>query len=100
MSGLVWLEGSESTTVETTPARLIFEIRPPSTGSPLLPVEPICSHWPTVEFEPPSPPSATYRSKCGPKVSPRGLLNPVAKTDVVAARGAADVSTRADAGAA
>ena len=32
-AGLVWLEGSAFTTVVTTPDRLIFEMRPPRTGS-------------------------------------------------------------------
>src|ERR1700757_1980447 len=35
---LVSLDGSESTTVETAPAGLILEIRPPSTGLFVLPV--------------------------------------------------------------
>jgi len=39
-----------------------------------------CSHKPTVESDPPSPPSATYRFPSGPNLSPRGLFNPVAKT--------------------
>ena len=36
-AALVWLEGSALTTVETAPDGLTFEIRPPSTGSPVLP---------------------------------------------------------------
>ena len=63
-AGLVWLDGSALTTVETAPAGLTFEIRPPRTGSFTLPVYGAaapcaCSHWPTVECEPPRPPSAT-----------------------------------------
>ena len=38
LAGLVWLEGSAFTTVVTTPDRLIFEMRPPFTGSLVLPV--------------------------------------------------------------
>ena len=38
LAGLVWLEGSAFTTVVTTPCGLIFEMRPPSTGSSVLPV--------------------------------------------------------------
>ena len=37
-AGLVWLDGSASTTVETTPARLILEMRPPSVRLCVLPV--------------------------------------------------------------
>ena len=83
-AGLVWLEGSAFTTVVTASARLIFEMRPPLTGSLVLPVQgaaapAACGHKPTVEWVPPRPPSATYRFPSGPKVSPRGLLSPVAK---------------------
>src|SRR5580693_6275614 len=88
---LVWLDGSASTTVETTPARLIREMRPPSARLCVLPVYGAaapcaCGHLPTVECEPPRPPSATYRAPSGPKVSPRGLFRPAAKTDTVARR--------------
>ena len=38
VAGVVWLEGSAFTTVVTTPAGLIFEIRPPRTRLWLLPV--------------------------------------------------------------
>src|SRR5213595_1032964 len=84
-TGCVWLDGSPVTTWVTTPAGLTFEIRPPRTGSFVLPVYgPIggatCAHWPTVESFPPRPPSATYKLPSGPNVRPRGLLNPVAKT--------------------
>jgi hypothetical protein len=76
--------GSAPTTVVTLPLASTLEIRPPSTGSSVLPVHGAAApdawvHWPTVELVPPSPPSATYRSPSGPKVSPRGLSNPVAK---------------------
>src|SRR5712664_515729 len=37
-------------------------------------------HLPTDDVSPPVPPSATYRNPSGPKVSPRGLFRPVAKT--------------------
>src|SRR5436190_596277 len=80
-AGLVWLEGRPVTTVVTTPSGLTFEIRPPSTGSFVLPVygaaPPLaCGHTPTVEFVPPRPPSATYRFPSGPNVRPLGLLKP------------------------
>ena len=53
-AGLVWLEGSAFTTVLTTPAGLTFEMRPPRTGSPVLPLygaaaPAACGHSPTVE---------------------------------------------------
>ena len=38
VAGVVWLEGSASTTVETTPARLIREMRPPRARLCVLPV--------------------------------------------------------------
>ena len=38
LAGLVWLEGSALTTVVTLPDRLTFEMRPPFTGSLVLPV--------------------------------------------------------------
>jgi hypothetical protein len=38
LAALVWLEGSAFTTVVTIPCRLIFEMRPPRTGSLVLPV--------------------------------------------------------------
>jgi hypothetical protein len=89
-AGLVWLDGSPRTTTERTPAGVTFEIRPPSTGLFVLPVygaaaPDTCRHLPTVECDPPRPPSATYRSPRGPNVSPRGLLKPVAKTLTCAA---------------
>src|SRR6476469_8106719 len=89
-AGLVWLDGSPRTTTERAPAGVTFEIRPPSTGLFVLPVygaapPDACRHLPTVECDPPSPPSATYRSPFGPKTSPRGLLKPVAKTLTCAA---------------
>ena len=37
-AALVWLEGSASTTVETTPRRLTREMRPPSARLCVLPV--------------------------------------------------------------
>jgi len=37
-AGLVWVEGSALTTVVTTPAGLILEIRPPRTALWVLPV--------------------------------------------------------------
>jgi hypothetical protein len=85
-AGLVWLDGRALTTVETLPVGLTFEMRPPRTGSLVLPVygaaaPDTCVHCPTVEFEPPRPPSATYRFPSGPNVSPRGLLKPAAKTE-------------------
>ncbi|MGN6682158.1 MAG: hypothetical protein ACTHKL_30710, partial [Streptosporangiaceae bacterium] len=85
---LVWLEGSASTTVETTPARLILEMRPPSLRLLVLPVYGAAApatwrQMPTVEWWPPSPPSATYSWPSGPNVSPRGLFSPLAKTDTV-----------------
>jgi len=84
-AGLVWLDGSPRATTERTPAGVTCEIRPPSTGFPLLPVygaaaPDACLHVPTVERDPPRPPLATYRSPFGPNMSPRGLLKPVAKT--------------------
>jgi hypothetical protein len=59
-SALVWLEGSVSVTVVRCPLELILEIRP----EVLLPVYgptggTTCSQSPSVEFVPPSPPSAT-----------------------------------------
>jgi hypothetical protein len=53
-AGLVWDEGSAFTTVVTLPDRLIFEMRPPFTGSLVLPrygaaAPAACGHWPTVE---------------------------------------------------
>src|SRR5262245_1108058 len=89
--GAVWLEGSPLAKVVRTPAGDTFEMRPPLTGSFVLPVYgPIggstWSHWPTVESVPPRPPSATYRFPSGPHSSPRGLLNPVANTDIAAGR--------------
>src|SRR5262245_66526046 len=91
-AGAVWLEGSPLENVVRAPARETFEIRPPLTGSFVLPVYgPIggttCVHWPAVEALPPSPPSATYRFPSGPHSRPRGLLNPVANTDIVACCG-------------
>src|SRR5262245_134502 len=88
-AGAVWLEGSPLENVVRAPARETFEIRPPLTGSSVLPVYgPIggstCVHWPTVESLPPRPPSATYRFPSGPHSRPRGLLKPVAKTEIVA----------------
>src|SRR6478609_5691453 len=64
-------------------------MRPPSTGLFVLPVygaaSPFdCGHRPTVESVPPRPPSATYRSPDGPNVRPRGLLKPVANTEMLA----------------
>src|SRR6185437_1233484 len=84
-AGLVWLDGSPRTTVDRTPAGVTLEIRPPSTGLFVLPVygaapPDACLHLPTVEWDPPRPPSATYRSPLGPNTRPRGLLKPVAKT--------------------
>src|SRR5690349_3804545 len=84
-AGAVWLDGSPRTTTERTPAGVTLEIRPPSTGFPLLPVygaaaPDACRHLPTVECDPPRPPSATYRSPFGPNTSPRGLLKPLANT--------------------
>ena len=38
MAGLVWLEGRPIATVVTTPPGSTFEIRPPRTGSFVLPV--------------------------------------------------------------
>ena len=63
-AGLVWVEGSAFTTVVTLPDRLIFEMRPPRTGSLVLPryrpaAPAAWGHWPTVEWEPPRPPWAT-----------------------------------------
>jgi hypothetical protein len=91
-AGAVWLEGSASTTVVTLPLASTFEIRPPRTGSSVLPVYGAAApdawvHRPTVESVPPRPPSATYRSPSGPKVSPRGLLNPVAKVETTGGGG-------------
>ena len=85
-AGAVWLEGSAFTTVVTLPFGSTLEIRPPRTGSSVLPVygaaaPDACVHRPTVELVPPRPPSARYGSPSGPKVSPRGLLNPVAKVE-------------------
>src|SRR6478672_9179748 len=87
----VMLEGSPLASVDRTPAGVTIEIRPPLTGSFVLPVYgPIggstCAHWPTVESVPPRPPSATYRFPSPPHSSPRGLLNPVAKTETVVGR--------------
>jgi hypothetical protein len=64
IAGLVWLEGRPDATVVTTPPRLTFEIRPPRTGSLVLPVYGAAAplawvHTPTVEWSPPRPPSAT-----------------------------------------
>ena len=64
IAALVWLDGSASTTVETGPPGVTFEIRPPSTGLLVLPVygaaaPDACVQWPTVESRPPRPPSAT-----------------------------------------
>src|SRR5258705_5086710 len=63
-AGLVWDEGSAFTTVVTLPDRLIFEMRPPSTRSLVLPrygaaAPAACGHRPTVEWERPIRPSAT-----------------------------------------
>ena len=85
IAALVWLDGSPRTTVSTWPLGVTFEMRPPSAGLPVLPVygaaaPDACRQWPTVEWWPPRPPSATYRSPFGPNVSPRGLLKPVANT--------------------
>src|SRR5919197_3150407 len=90
-AGLVWLDGSALTSVETVPVGLTLEIRPPSTGLFVLPVYgpmggATCGQVPTVESVPPRPPSATYRFPSGPNFRPRGLLKPVAKTDTLAAR--------------
>src|SRR6185437_11427969 len=101
-AGAVWLDGSPRTTIERTPPGVTLEIRPPSTGFPLLPVygaaaPDACRHFPTVECDPPRPPSATYRSPFGPKTSPRGLLKPVAKTLTRALCGAPPAWPAADA---
>ncbi len=85
VAAVVWLDGSPLTTVFRTPLGVTFEIRPPRTGLFVLPVYGAAApdawvHVPTVEWEPPRPPSATYRSPSGPNVRPRGLLKPVAKT--------------------
>jgi hypothetical protein len=64
-AGLVWLEGSASTTVETCPFLSIFEIRPPSTWSFVLPkygaaAPCACGQESAAELcVPPRPPSAT-----------------------------------------
>jgi hypothetical protein len=61
----VWLEGSALTTVETTPSGLILEIRPPRTGSFVLPrygaaAPCACGQESLAELcVPPRPPSAT-----------------------------------------
>src|SRR3954462_10605624 len=86
-AALVSLDGSESTTVETAPAGLTLEIRPPNTGLFVLPVygaaaPAACGHSQTVKSEPPRPPSPTWRLPSGRKASPRGFLKPVAKTDI------------------
>src|SRR6267143_2047970 len=75
-----WSEGSLSATVERTPSELIFEmraVRPPEYGPTGATT---WVHLPTDDVSPPVPPSATYRNPSGPKVSPRGLFRPVAKT--------------------
>src|SRR5262245_24852591 len=44
-----------------------------------------CAHCAgVVNVEPPRPPSATYSLPSGPNFNPRGLLRPVAKTEIVA----------------
>src|SRR6267154_1691542 len=63
-AALVWLDGNAPTTAETTPAGLILEIRPPRVTSPVLPrygaaAPAACGQTPTVDVEPPRPPSAT-----------------------------------------
>src|ERR1700724_598455 len=92
-AGLVWLEGKWSATVVTTPLGDTFEIRavkspvygPGPAGGPAA-----CWQSPTVEREPPAPPSATYRFPSGPNFSPRGVLKPVAKIDTFADCGQAE----------
>src|SRR2546423_13185007 len=77
---LVWLEGRWSTITVRRPVRLTFEmwaVRPLVYGPTGATT---CVHWPTVVVAPPRPPSATYRLPSGPKVRPRGLSKPVAKT--------------------
>src|SRR6185369_5577475 len=83
-AGLVWLEGKWFATVVRTPFGSILEMRavkPPVYGPGPAGGPAACSHCPTVEREPPVPPSATKRlTPLGPNFSPRGLLRPVANT--------------------
>src|SRR5437868_1567238 len=77
---LVWLDGRLSAITVRTPVRLTFEmwaVRPLVYGPTGATT---CVHWPTVVVAPPRPPSATYRLPSGPKVRPRGLSKPLAKT--------------------
>jgi uncharacterized membrane protein YedE/YeeE len=76
--GLVWLLGSCVVTVVRTPWESMREMRPPVRLPVYGPTSgATCSHWPTVELVPPTPPSATYNLPSGPNFSPRGLLSPV-----------------------
>src|SRR5580700_2769705 len=85
-AALVWLEGRLSATVVTTPWASTLEIRavkPPVYGPGPAGGPAACLQNPTVERVPPAPPSATYRFPSGPNFNPRGLFNPVAKTETL-----------------
>src|SRR4051794_27343015 len=91
--GLVWLDGKLSTTVVRKPWGLILEMRAPVALAVYGPTGgTTCSQAPSLEFNPPVPPSATYRDPSGPNFRPRGLFKPVAKTETVDAAGIATSS--------
>src|SRR4029077_8966182 len=80
-SALVWLDGKLSTTVVRKPRGLILEMRAPVT----LPVYgPTAGTTTQAGVTPPVPPSATKRKPPGPNFRPRGLFNPLAKTETLA----------------
>src|SRR5450755_4228064 len=87
---LVWLDGRLSMTVTRLPRRSTCEMRAP-TGLPVYgPTSgTTCAQSAAVVAKgPPVPPSATYKLLSGPNLSPRGLLNPVAKTVTLGVEGA------------